>query len=80
MIANDLEFLKIVEILSEKLGIDKSDIKKDSLLNDLGIDDLDRFEILLELEDQFDIQIKDEDFEEVKNIQGILYLIKKNKI
>ena len=77
MTINNLEniIIKVIEIISEKIGIDKIDINKDSKLKDLGVDNLDRFEILLELEDKFEILIKDEDFEEVEIVKDIASLV-----
>ena len=68
---------KVIEVISKNLG--ESKINKDYLLKDLGLDDLDMFELLLDLEDAFDINIKEEDFKELKSIKDIIFLIEKIK-
>ena len=52
---------KVVEIVAEQLGVDKEKIKPESnFVNDLGADSLDTVELVMELEEEFDISIPDE--------------------
>jgi acyl carrier protein len=55
--------------LSEKLGIDESEITEDaSFEEDLGADSLDLVEVVMDLEDQFGIKIPDEDARELTTV------------
>ncbi len=66
-------FERIVEIIAEQLEIeDKSTIKPEtSIMNDLEADSLDAVEIVMAIEDEFGIEISDEDAEQFKNIGDI---------
>lgn len=48
---------KIKEVIGEHLDIDTSDITADTTFDDLGIDSLETVEIMMELEDEFEIEI-----------------------
>jgi len=53
---------KVKEIIAEQLGINEEDISLDSSLSDsLGADSLDVVEIVMALEEEFDLEITDED-------------------
>ena len=49
---------KVIELLAAHLETDKSEIKEDATFEDLGIDSLDAVEIMMEMEDEFGIEIK----------------------
>ncbi|MCT4621410.1 MAG: acyl carrier protein [Marinisporobacter sp.] len=74
-------FEKIVEIIADQLGLDDTaHIKAEtSLMGDLEADSLDAVEIMMALEDEFDIEIPDEDAEKFKNIGDIAKYIEENK-
>ncbi|TCO79006.1 acyl carrier protein [Marinisporobacter balticus] len=74
-------FEKIVEIVVDQLGLDNADhiTPKTSLMKDLEADSLDAVEIIMALEDEFDIEIPDEEAEKFKNIGDITKYIKENK-
>ena len=57
---------KLKEIFSDKLGVNISEITNDSTDNDLGMDSLDKAEIIFEIEVQFGISIPDLRFDELK--------------
>ena len=63
---------KVVAIVADKLSIDKNVIQQDSTLQKLGADSLDVVEIIMKLEDQFDIEIDDEKAEKLKNINDVV--------
>lgn len=68
---------KVIEILAEQLGVEKDVIKDDSLLADeLYMDSLDRVEIILSLEKEFNIKISDEDAERLFTFKDIINYIK----
>lgn len=53
-----MTFEKIAAILSEHLDVDVAEITKESSFKDLGLDSLDTVEILMEIEDEFGIEVK----------------------
>lgn len=66
-------FEKVRDIIAEQLDVEAEEIKMEtSMMNDLDADSLDAVEIMMALEDEFDIEIPDEDAENFKNIGDIL--------
>ena len=51
---------KIIELLADHLGMDVSEISENTTFEDLGADSLDVVEILMEMEDEFDVKIEAE--------------------
>lgn len=49
---------KVKELLADHLEIDTDEITEDTTFEDLGVDSLDTVEIMMEMEDEFDIEIK----------------------
>ncbi len=76
-----MSFDKVKEIIIDQLGLDADrEIKPaTSLMGDLEADSLDAVEIIMALEDEFDIEIPDEDAEKFKNIGDIAGYIEANK-
>ena len=73
--------LKIKPIIAKELEISQDRITLDSkLVEDLGADSLDAIEIVMALEEEFNIEILDEDQESLKTIEDIIvYLAEKTK-
>jgi len=65
-------FNKIADMVAEKLSIDKSSIKLSSTFQDLGADSLDMVEIIMKLEEQCGLEIKDEDAEKMCTMQDVV--------
>lgn len=60
---------KVTEIVSEQMGVDKSEITRDtSFINDLNADSLDTVELVMEFEDEFDMSIPDEEAEKIQTV------------
>ncbi|MDG2185167.1 MAG: acyl carrier protein [Mariniblastus sp.] len=60
---------KVIDIVAGQLGVDKEKIKPESnFVNDLGADSLDTVELVMELEEEFDISIPDEDAEKIQTV------------
>jgi acyl carrier protein len=60
---------KVVEIISEQMGTDKSEITREtSFINDLNADSLDTVELVMEFEDEFDMSIPDEEAEKIQTV------------
>ncbi|MFU0824489.1 acyl carrier protein [Clostridium sp.] len=69
-------FEKVRKIMAEQLGIGEEEIKLESnFQDDLGIDSLDIFEVIMELEDEFDVQIPNEDLENLKTVEDLVNYI-----
>ena len=69
-------FEKVKAIVAEQLGAEEEDIKLEtSMMKDLDADSLDAVEIIMELEDEFDIEIPDEDAEAFNSIGEIVEYI-----
>jgi len=63
---------KVIAIIVEKLDIDPSIIHMNSTLQDLGADSLDMVEIIMKIEEEFNIEINDEAAEKLHNIQDVI--------
>lgn len=70
---------KLQEIIADKLGIEANEIKPESKFSeDLGADSLDLFEVVMGLEEAFDISIDNEDLDQIKTVQDAMdYIAKK---
>lgn len=70
-------FEKVKSIIAEQLGIDASEIKlESSFVDDLGADSLDIVELIMALEEEFDIEFPDEDAEKISTVSDIVDYIK----
>jgi acyl carrier protein len=64
---------KVIRIVSEKLDVDKDEVvPKASLVDDLGADSLDLVELVMTMEEEFDIEISDEEAENLVTIQDAI--------
>jgi len=67
---------KVIEIISEQLNVKLDEIKDSSeLVGDLGADSLDAVEIVMEVEEAFEIEISDEDADKFKTVGDIVNYI-----
>ena len=64
-------FERVKKIIAKQLGIGEEEIEQGTTFEDLGIDSLEIFEVIMALEDEFDIEIPNEDVESIKNIADI---------
>ena len=72
-------FDKIKEILVDVLGVDEDDIKPESkFVDDLGADSLDLVELIMSLEDKFNIEISDEEAEKIVTVKDAMDYIDAN--
>ncbi len=69
---------RVKKIIVDQLGVDASKISEDSsFVDDLGADSLDIVELIMAFEEEFDIEIPDEDAEKIKTVgDAIKYLNK----
>ena len=70
---------KIKEIIIDKLGVDEKKISKEAkFIDDLGADSLDTVELIMQFEEDFNIEIPDEDAEELRSVgQAVDYISNK---
>ena len=60
---------KVIEIVSEQMGVDKAEVSPEtSFINDLNADSLDTVELVMEFEDEFDMSIPDEEAEKIQTV------------
>jgi acyl carrier protein len=63
---------KVRNIVAEQLGVDLSEVRPDaSILDDLGADSLDVVEMVMSLEESFDIEVPDEDVEALRTVADV---------
>jgi acyl carrier protein len=68
---------QIKEAIVEKLGVEESKVTPNaSFINDLGADSLDTVELIMELENRFNIQIPDEDQEKIQTVGDAITYVK----
>jgi acyl carrier protein len=70
---------KVREIVGEQMGVDKGEINMEtSFVNDLNADSLDTVELVMELEDEFDMSIPDEEAEKLQTVGAAVEFIEKH--
>lgn len=69
---------KIKEIICEQLDVSEEDVVlKASFVDDLGADSLDQVELIMAMEEEFEISISDEDAEKIATVEDAINFIKK---
>jgi len=60
---------RVIKVIVDRLGVDESEVKIEaSFRDDLGADSLDVVELVMELEDEFDMEISDDDAEKIGTV------------
>ena len=73
-----MEFEKLQKIVSEVLNVEPDEITMDTtFIDDLGADSLDVFQIIMGIEEEFDIEIANEDAENIVTVRDAVEQIKK---
>ncbi len=73
-------FEQVCKMLAEQLGIDASGITPESeVVKDLGADSLDVVELLMTLEDEYNITLPEDEIESIKTVQDIVDMMNKIK-
>ena len=71
---------KVKAIIVDKLVIDESEVTDDSnFMSDLGADSLDTVELIMEFEEEFSIEIPDEDAENITTVSSAIKYIDEHK-
>ena len=70
---------RVIEIICEQMGQSKDKVTEEtSFINDLGADSLDTVELVMELEDEFDLSIPDEEAEKIRTVGDAIKYIEEN--
>ena len=72
-------FNKVKEVIIDKLGVEEDAIKLAHFVDDLGADSLDTVELIMELEEEFGIEIPDEDAENITTVGAAVDYVEKVK-
>lgn len=69
---------QVISIVAEQLGVAKEQVTPEaSIINDLGADSLDQVELVMELEEKFDIQVPDDAADKFQTVGQVIDYIKK---
>jgi acyl carrier protein len=72
---------KVTEVIVEQLGVKEGEVKSDArFVEDLGADSLDTVELVMALEEEFGIEIPDEDAEKAKTVKDVIDYISKKLV
>lgn len=79
-VATKKEFVeKVRQIVSEQLGVDEAEVTPSaSFVDDLGADSLDQVELVMALEEAFNLQVGDEDAEKMLTVQSAIDYVEKH--
>jgi acyl carrier protein len=69
---------RVKQIVAEQLGVDEDQVTNQAaFMDDLGADSLDTVELVMALEEEFDVEISDEDAEKIQKVQDAVDYINK---
>jgi acyl carrier protein len=67
---------KVIDIIVDKLGVDRSEVTPEAVfVDDLGADSLDLVELIMAMEEEFGMEIADEDAEKLRTVQDVITFI-----
>ena len=71
---------RVKKIIVEQLGVKEEDVKPEaSFVEDLGADSLDTVELVMALEEEFDIEIPDEEADKITTVQSAIDYVQNNQ-
>ena len=71
---------KVKEIIVDQLGVDAGEVKPEAkFVDDLGADSLDLTELIMAMEEEFGVEISDEDAQQIQKVQDAISFIEKKK-
>ena len=67
---------KIIDIIVDKLGVDRAEVTPEAVfVDDLGADSLDLVELIMAMEEEFGMEIADEDAEKLRTVQDVITFV-----
>ena len=67
---------KVIDIIVDKLGVDRSEVTPEAVfVDDLGADSLDLVELIMAMEEEFGMEIADEDAEKLRTVQDVISFV-----
>lgn len=67
---------RVIEIIVEQLGVSEEEVTSEaSFIDDLGADSLDLVELIMAMEEEFGLEISDEDAEKIQTVQDVINYI-----
>jgi acyl carrier protein len=80
MMDKSAEQAKVIDIIANQLGVEKEAVTPEAgVIDDLGADSLDVVELVMALEEAFDIEIPDDDAERIRTVKDIFDYLEKSK-
>ncbi len=71
---------KVKKIICEQLGVNEEDVVPEaSFVDDLGADSLDQVELIMAMEEEFDVSISDEEAEKILTVRDVIEYVEKDK-
>ncbi|MDD2430825.1 MAG: acyl carrier protein [Firmicutes bacterium] len=70
---------QVIELVADKLNVDADEITEETTFEDLGADSLDIVELVMALEEEFDLEISDDDADKISSIGDAVAYIKEHK-
>ncbi len=71
---------KVKKIICEQLGVNEEDVVPEaSFVDDLGADSLDQVELIMAMEEEFDVSISDEEAEKIVLVRDVIDYVEKDK-
>ncbi len=71
---------KVKKILAEQFDVEEEKITPDTLIsNDLGADSLDVVDLIMSIEDEFEVEVPDEEAENIKTVEDLVKYIENNQ-
>ena len=67
---------KVIDIIVDKLGVDRAEVTPEAVfVDDLGADSLDLVELIMAMEEEFGMEIADEDAEKLRTVQDVITFV-----
>ena len=74
-----VDIAKMKKIIADQLGVDEAEVTMESnFIDDLGADSLDTVELVMQLEEEFGLEISDADAERIKTVGDVIKYIEEN--
>jgi acyl carrier protein len=67
---------KVIDIIVDKLGVERSEVTPEAVfVDDLGADSLDLVELIMAMEEEFGMEIADEEAEKLRTVQNVITFV-----